>query len=274
MRFAGAKEGGKITVVGIPYEGVLSGLPGTREGPHYVRRASYLLESYVPELDVDLQELPFVDMGDVELFGPPERVCGEVEEIVTGVGLPVLIGGDHSITVGAVKALRKRYGRMEVLYFDAHLDLRDEFGESTHSHACSAARIAETGTNIRFFGVRSGTREEWRKAGKMKVFGAEDDWPRNFSDPIYITVDMDVFDPAFAPGVGTAEPAGITPAKFFKWLHGLEGRIIGFDVVETNPLVENKITPVLAAKIVRDAIAKIWMGCVAEKGKDAPAKGI
>ncbi|HID08778.1 TPA: agmatinase, partial [Candidatus Micrarchaeota archaeon] len=177
MRFAEAKERGLITVVGVPYEGVISGLPGTREGPHHVRRASYLLESYVPGLDVDLRDVPFTDMGDVEVFGPPEKATGEVEEITAGIRYPVFIGGDHSITVGVVRALKRRYGELRVLYFDAHLDLRDSYGESAHSHACSAARIMDTGVRITFFGARSGTREEWERARRTEVFGVADPWP-------------------------------------------------------------------------------------------------
>ena len=272
MRFAGARERGSITIVGVPYEGVISGLPGAKEGPYHVRKASYLLETYVPELGVDVRDVQLADMGDVEPFGCPKKAAKEVEEVVTGVRYPVIIGGDHSITVGAVRALKKRYGELRVLYLDAHLDLREEYGGSAHSHACTAARIAETGAHISFFGVRSGTREEWAGAEEMDVRRAGERWPTEFREPVYITVDMDVFDPAFAPGVGTPEPAGITPAEFFSWLHNIDAEIVGVDVVETNPLVEGNITPVLAAKVVRNAVAKMWLSGV--QGKGAPWKNI
>ena len=260
MEFAEAKEHGDITIVGIPYEGILSGLPGMREGPHFIRKASYLLESYVPRLDVDLKDVPFTDIGNVELFGSPEKITEDVSEIVAGIKYPVVLGGDHTVTIGVVKDLLRRYGELKVLYFDAHWDLRAEYGESTHSHACTAARIAEMGAEVVFFGVRSGSREEWKESEKYTSFSTTEAWPFMFSGPVYITVDMDVFDPAYAPGVGTPEPAGILPIKFFNWLYGLDANIVGFDVVETNPMVEDIVTPVLAARIVRDMIAKMWAG--------------
>ncbi len=260
MEFAEAKEHGDITIVGIPYEGILSGLPGMREGPHFIRKASYLLESYVPRLDVDLKDVPFTDIGNVELFGSPEKITEDVSEIVAGIKYPVVLGGDHTVTIGVVKDLLRRYGELKVLYFDAHWDLRAEYGESTHSHACTAARIAEMGAEVVFFGVRSGSREEWKESEKYTSFSTTEAWPFMFSGPVYITVDMDVFDPAYAPGVGTPEPAGVLPIKFFNWLYGLDANIVGFDVVETNPMVEDTVTPVLAARIVRDMIAKMWAG--------------
>ncbi len=262
MEFAEAKEHGDITIVGIPYEGILSGLPGMREGPHFIRKASYLLESYVPALDVDLKDVAFTDMGNVELFGAPEKITEEVSEIVAGIKYPVVLGGDHTVTIGVIKDLIRRYGKLTVLYFDAHWDLRAEYGESTHSHACTAARIAEMGANIVFFGVRSGSREEWQKGKDFELYATEDTpWPTRLGgDPVYITVDMDVFDPAYAPGVGTPEPAGITPKAFLQWIYVLDANIVGFDVVETNPMVEDSITPVLAARIVRDLLAKMAAG--------------
>lgn len=259
MEFAEAKEHGDITIVGIPYEGILSGLPGMREGPHFIRKASYLLESYVPALDIDLSDAAFSDMGNVELFGAPEKITEEVSEVVAGIKYPVILGGDHTVTIGVVKDLIQRYGRLKVLYFDAHWDLRESYGESTHSHACTAARIVDLGAEVIFFGIRSGSKEEWERGKGFELYPDEGmPWPTRFGDePVYITVDMDVFDPAFAPGVGTPEPAGITPKAFLNWLYELDANIVGFDVVETNPMVEDTITPVLAARIVRDLIAKM-----------------
>ncbi len=258
MEFAEAKDHGDITIVGIPYEGVLSGLPGMREGPLFIRKASYLLESYVPALRADLRDVPFTDMGNVELFGTPEKISEDVAEVVAGIKYPVVLGGDHTVTIGVVKDLIKRYGELNVIYFDAHWDMRDSYGESTHSHACTAARIAEMGAKITFIGVRSGAKEEWERGKTYPRFKAGEKWPFKFSGPTYITVDMDVFDPAFAPGVGTPEPAGITPREFFEWLYTVEiEKIVGFDVVEANPLIEDHITPILAARIVRDMIAKM-----------------
>ncbi len=258
MEFAEAKEHGDITIVGIPYEGVLSGLPGMREGPLFIRKASYLLESYVPGLRTDLKDIQFTDIGNVELFGPPEKISEDVSEIIAGIKKPVVLGGDHTVTIGVVKDLIRRYGNLNVIYFDAHWDLRESYGESTHSHACTAARIADMGAKITFIGVRSGSKEEWERGKIFPAFTVEEKWPFKFSGPTYITVDMDVFDPAFAPGVGTPEPAGITPREFFSWLYSAEiENLVGFDVVEVNPLIEDHITPILAARVVRDLIAKI-----------------
>jgi agmatinase len=260
MEFAEAKERGDITSVGLPFEGILSGLPGMREGPHFIRKASYLLESYVPGLNVDLRYVQFNDLGNVELFGSPERVTEDIAEVTAGIKYPVALGGDHSITIGIVNDLIKRYGELHVIYFDAHWDLRDSYGDSSHSHACVASRLLDMGAKITFLGVRSGSREEWERGKTLSMFGPDETWPDKFSEPVYITVDIDVFDPAFAPGVGTPEPAGITPSKFFNWLYRAKiDKIVGFDVAETNPLIEDHITPILAARIVRDMIAKMWV---------------
>ncbi len=269
MEFAEAKEHGEITIVGIPYEGILSGLPGMREGPHFIRKASYLLESYVPTMGVDLHDVEFTDMGNVELFGQPEKITEEVSEVIAGIKYPAVLGGDHTVTIGVVKDLIKRYGELNVIYFDAHWDLRDEYGESKHSHACTAARILEMGANVTFIGIRSGSREEWERAKTLPMFPPGKAWPFRFSGPTYITVDMDAFDPAYAPGVGTPEPAGISPREFFDWLATAKiDNLVGFDVVETNPLIEDHITPILAARIVRDLVAKMWM--VTGKGESTP----
>ncbi|HID09071.1 TPA: agmatinase, partial [Candidatus Micrarchaeota archaeon] len=145
-----------------------------------------------------------------------------------------------------------------VVYVDAHWDMREEYMGERYSHACVARRLVEEGKKLIFLGVRSGSKEEWER-GRRHVWCGREGWPE-VEGKVYITIDVDAFDPAFAPGVGTPEPGGVDPGTFFAWLRRIPAEVVGADVVETNPLIEGWITPALAAKIVRELAAKMIAG--------------
>ncbi len=245
-------HGGRdVDVLGVPYEGPISGMPGASEAPAWIRRAAALIESYSPETSVDVAGR-VNDVGDVYPAHDVEKALEEIEEAVRGLRRPVILGGSHVVTLGAVRALRPK----TIVYMDAHWDLREEYMGGRLSHACVARRLVEEGYKVVFYGVRSGSREEWEVGRRMEMYGVEDAWVPPEGD-VYISVDVDVLDPAFAPGVGTPEPGGVDVGKVLSLIHALRGRIVAADIVEVNPLVEHRITPVVAAKILREIVASM-----------------
>ncbi|ADU96263.1 agmatinase [Thermovibrio ammonificans] len=265
MKFLCAKEKGKIAVVGAPYDSTTCFRPGARFGPDGIRNFSHNLEEFSPALNKTLEELQFCDLGNVELPAPPEQMVEHLYSFVKEVELPVVLGGEHSVTYPVVKALKERYGSLTVIHFDAHADLRDEYSGTPYSHACVMRRVAELGCTVYQVGIRSGAREEflYRETSPF-VFDVElSELPTLFSsleEPVYITVDIDYFDPAYAPGTGTPEPGGASPLEFFTTLYKLPAvKLVGFDLVEVAPPYDpSGITQALGAKVVREVMLKFW----------------
>ncbi len=243
--------GTEINVLGIPYEGPITGRPGSSEAPAWIRRASSLIESYSPETGVDVAGI-VNDVGDVYPAHNVEQALDEIEDAARGLKRLVVLGGSHVVTLGVVRAVKPK----TIVYLDAHWDLRDEYMGERLSHACVARRLVEEGYNVVFYGVRSGSREEWEIGARMRMYDVNDAWEPPKGD-VYVSVDVDVLDPAFAPGVGTPEPGGVDVNKVLSLIHALRGRIVAADIVEVNPLVEHHVTPVVAAKILREIIASM-----------------
>lgn len=255
-------------ILGAPYDGTSSFRRGTRFGPAAIRWASQSIESYSPILDRDLQELPLIDRGDLDLEAlPPEAmvevVRSAVTDIAAGGGLPVLLGGDHSVSVGAVRALAAHDPALSVLILDAHLDLREEYDGSPWSHATVTRRILDLvpPDRVALLGVRSGTREEF--AGARALLAAQpgfsiprDLWASLEGGPLYLSVDIDVVDPSAAPGVGNPEPGGPTAQEVLEVLRVLAPLgVVGVDVVEVSPPYDpSGRTAVLAAMVIREAL--------------------
>ncbi|NLU42940.1 MAG: agmatinase [Firmicutes bacterium] len=263
-------------LLGAPMDWTSSGRPGSRFGPQSVRTASELLEEYSPALDRELAEAPFFDSGDVLMpFGDVETSLNNLEAacsraIQDGKGVLVL-GGEHLVTVAAVKALHRVYSDLQVIQFDAHADLRDDYLGQKLSHATAMRRICEILGPGRLwqFGVRSGTREEY---ALMRKFGmgfadclltdegrsgaAETVIKAVGSRPVYLTIDIDVLDPGAAPGTGTPEPGGLSFLDLTDILMKLRPlRMVGMDVVEVNPMLDaSGRTSVAAAKLVRELL--------------------
>lgn len=275
LKFADANSSfndAKFVIFGVPFDSTSSFRSGSRFAPNRIREASYNFETYLMEHDVDLIDVPIHDAGNLDEYGNVDELIKNVEENVKKIlpKFPVLIGGEHSLTIGAVKTLKN----VSVVFIDAHLDFREEYLGIKNSHACVSRRISEVVgiENVFSIGVRSFSREEKNDAEKLglkyvssfdvKEKGIENIIRNlNLKKKIYLSLDMDGVDPAFAPGVGNPEPFGLTPLDVVKCIKILSDRLVGFDIVEVCPPHDNGNTSLLAARIIRDLI-----GC-AEKPK-------
>lgn len=260
----------RVIILGAPMDLTVSFRPGTRQGPQQVRQVSNGLEEYSVDLDRDLSDFFYYDAGDVTLpFGTVHeslRRIGQVAgEVLASGKFPLVIGGEHLITLALVRETAKRYPGLAIVHFDAHADLRDEYLGERLSHATVMRRVSEVvgGRNVYQFGIRSGTREEFSFArANTRLFThevaapLEEILPQLKGRPVYVTLDIDVVDPAFAPGTGTAEPGGCTVREIIKAVHLLGNTdVVGFDLVEVSPVYDpSERTALLAAKLVREAI--------------------
>lgn len=262
-------EEAQFVIVGVPFDGTCSFRKGARFAPKSIREESYNLETYLFEHDIDLEDVPFHDSGDVN--------CESLEEMMGGVGnvvehilkedkFPIIIGGEHSLTPPAVR----KFENIGVIILDAHLDFRNQYLDEMNSHACVTRRVSElVGIDkVLSIGVRSMEREE-KKEGKklglryidafrLRELGMEKiledvEWER-----IYLSLDMDFFDPSFAPGVGNPDYFGLSPTYAKECIDILAPKLVGFDVTETSPPFDNGNTSSLAARLVREVIAAVW----------------
>jgi agmatinase len=255
-------------IVGVPLALTESFRPGTAEGPAAVRDFSDSIETYSPILDRDLEDLSLVDAGDLALSGLPmdaalAAIADAVGEIAGGGDFPVLIGGEHTLTLGALRGMRRHYPDLRVLQVDAHLDLIAEYCGDTVCHATVFRRVSEEMPHDRIaqVGVRSGTAEEWRFAKGLLHSSPELSLTSQgraalAAGPVYLSIDIDVLDPSAAPGTGCPEPGGPTFRELQAFLHSLAGLpVVGMDVVEVLPSVDPAgIAAVSAAKLIREAI--------------------
>lgn len=256
---------------GLPMDWTTSFRPGARQAPPRIREVSQLgMEWYSPVADKSLEEIVFYDAGDVDL------AIGNVEESLRRIRLaadslyaddkrPFAIGGEHLVSLPLIEAAAARYPDLVVLHFDAHTDLREEFFGSRLSHATvlrHAYRSLQPG-HLHQFGIRSGDRQEfvWAAANiqlhrdrVLQPLLAT--LPQLQGKPVYITLDIDVIDPAFAPGTGTPEAGGISSLEMLQAMHAMRDlRIVGMDLVEVSPLNDpDGRTSVLAAKLIREAL--------------------
>ncbi len=263
-------EGAQAVILGLPMDYTVSFRPGTRLGPERIREVSYGLELYSWHLDRSLADKRYFDAGDVNLpFGNVkaslEAITQAVSLIVQDGKMPICLGGEHLVSWGVFSAVHARYPDLVVLHFDAHADLRVEFCGEADSHATVVGNIARTLGKKRVyqFGIRSGERSELQFAREYthlfseRIFpGLEQVLPDLKDKPVYITLDIDVLDPAFAPGTGTPEPGGVSSADILRAIHLLgECNVVAFDLVEVAPnLDSSEITQLLAAKLVREAL--------------------
>jgi len=250
-----------ITVLGCPLDATSSFRGGTKFAPESIRKASWTLETYSPYLKQDLDDMMFYDAGNLEL--PPgnleqslELIESAVAEIV-GKGKKMLVlGGEHLVTYPILRAMKKRFGDMQIVHFDAHCDLRDEYEGQKLSHATVMKRVKELGRTEMFqIGIRSGTRREFEELAPI-------DSPAslaarlNRNIPIYVSFDMDVFDPSLVAGVTTPEPGGLTFNEVMEYFSVLVGmNIIGADIVELAPDYDTTfVSSVTASKVAREML--------------------
>lgn len=261
-------------IIGIPMDYTVSYRPGTRSGPLAIRNVSTALEDYSIYLDRSLLDYNYCDIGDLGLPFGNVKVSLEMIEEAAGYLLednkfPIFLGGEHLVSFPIIKSFVRRYPDLHIVHFDAHADLRkDYYGEeSSHSTVMrKAAEILGPG-RIYQFGIRSGIKDEFDYAKiYTKMFSEEVVEPLRevISDlqgkPVYVSLDIDVVDPAFAPGTGTQEPGGCTSREIIKAVHLLgELNVVGFDLVEVSPQLDHsERTAILAAKLVREGILSFF----------------
>lgn len=263
-------EEASTVIVGVPMDFTVSYRPGSRFASLAVRNVSYALEEYSVYQDKDLADYAFHDWGDINLpiGNVPlslERIGQVAAQICNDRKFPIYIGGEHLITYPIIREAYKYFPDLVVIQFDAHADLRADYLGEVNSHATVMRKVAEIigGKNLYQFGIRSGTREEFAYAKtnthlfvdrvinplkeKLQDIGAR---------PVYITIDIDVVDPAFAPGTGTVEPGGITSRELLEAIHAMQAlNVIGMDIVEIAPgSDQSERTALLGAKIIRESI--------------------
>jgi agmatinase len=255
----------KIIIQGIPYDEKSSFLKGASLAPPLIRKFYHSFSTnYFAENGVDTNSASVIDKGDLKI-----NDYFEIEEITTKhleeKAKIITLGGDHSITFPIIKALSKVHPKIDILHFDAHPDLYDELLEDKHSHACPFARIMENGLASRLVqvGIRTLNLHQKEQAEKYNVEIYEmknlDKFKiLHFENPVYISLDMDVFDPAFAPGVSHHEPGGMTSRQVIEIIQNIQQNIIGADIVEYNPTRDvQDITGALAAKYLKEVLGKV-----------------
>ncbi len=270
-----------FSIVGVPFDSTNSFRAGSRFAPLSIRVASQSLETYSFRSGVDLEINPPFDEGDVAVtHGSAEatlRNIAAVSEELARVGrVPAVIGGDHTITYGVIEGLVRAGIKPCLLVFDAHLDFRPEYQGYKWSHACVLRRVSELvgARNLHVVGVRAVSADEVKDAKalglnylsmltilKSTLRSASSRIKKGLENctHIYISVDMDALDPAYAPGVATPEPEGMTPTQLLNMLHSIiDERIVGFDVVEVDPQVDtSSITSFLAARVMLEIMSYV-----------------
>lgn len=263
---AGAAEQAETVLLGLPLDSTSSFRPGSRFGPQGIRAASWGLETYSPVWRRDLQELAFADLGDIALpFGNAALALQKIESVYDALladGLfCVGFGGEHLVTLAPVRAAERLHPELCVVQLDAHADLRDQYLGEPLSHASVLYHIQRLVGTARVFqlGIRSGEREEMLRADQLwPDLAALDHVVKAIGGrPTYLTIDIDVVDPAFAPGTGTPEPGGITAAELLDAARLLSSglNLVACDIVEVAPMLDpSGRTAILAAKATREIL--------------------
>lgn len=263
-----------IVLFGAPFDGTTSFRPGTRFGSKAIRSESFGIETYSPYQDRDLEDLKVFDAGDLELcFGNTEKVLKDIEEctdkILEDEKLPVMIGGEHLVTLGTIRSFVKKYDDLHVVHFDAHTDLRDDYLGEKLSHATVMRRVLEIIGDKKLFqyGIRSGEKAEFEFAKKYSNLtkfdfsNLEEDLKKLEGKPVYFSIDLDVLDPSEFPGTGTPEAGGV---RFMELLNAIltvsKLNIVGFDIVELSPHYDNSgRSTAIACKILRELLLAVAM---------------
>jgi arginase len=261
----------KPTLLGIPFDANSSYLRGAADAPPLIREAFRCDSSNSStESGIELGADSVLDAGDLDL--PSDAAFTAIENAIRGLldkgQTPVCLGGDHSITYPILRAFKKRFSDLTIVHFDAHPDLYDDFEGNRYSHACPFARIMEEGLAKRLIqvGIRTMNAHQRKQAAR---FGVEVVEMRNLpapeklklAGPIYVSFDVDVLDPAFAPGISHREPGGMSVREAISHLHAITGDIVGADIVEYNPTQDvSQLTAMVCAKILKEILGKMIAG--------------
>ena len=266
-------ESAAIAILPVPYDGTSTWIKGADQGPAALLEASYNLEFYDIETQTEVYKRGIATLPPVTEESSPEAMADEVERRVTILlndgKFPVVIGGEHSVSIGAFRAMAKRYRNLSILQLDAHSDMRDEYEGSSCNHACVMARAKELTPYITQVGIRSSAREEQHNINPERVFYAhkivdEPNWQGRVSsqltNDVYITIDLDVFDPAYVPSTGTPEPGGLSYREVMSLLRRVirEHNVVGLDVVELCPNPTAKASDFLAAKLIYQFLSELY----------------
>jgi len=263
----------RAVLFGAPFDGTTSYRPGTRFASRVMRAESYGLETYSPYQDRDITGCRVFDGGDIELpFGNVQAVLQKIEEkaaaILAGNKIPVMLGGEHLVTLGAVRAVAKKYPDLHILHFDAHTDLRDDYLGETLSHATVLRRCWDILGDGRIFqfGIRSGDRPEfqWAAEGhvvmhKFDLQGFAQTVGQLSDKPLYVTIDLDVLDPSAFPGTGTPEAGGVTFMELLNAILALKGaNVVACDITELSPPYDPSGTSTATAlKVLRELLLAV-----------------
>ncbi len=281
----GEFEESTIVLFGAPYDSTASNRPGARFASAAMRGESWALETYSPYQDKDLNDISVMDSGDLELpFGSPEPALAIIEEYTDAIfeagKLPGMIGGEHLVTLGAVRAAVKRYDDLHIIHFDAHTDMREEYLGQTLSHATVMRRCHDLVGDGRIFqfGIRSGLREEFEFAKehqsltKFDFRGIDNVAESLRGKPVYLTVDLDVLDPSCFPGTGTPEAGGVSFKELLLALNELSSlHIVGFDINELSPPCDPLgVSTAMACKVLRELL--LFVGGHKPRRKVTPVK--
>lgn len=263
----------EAVLYGMPMDWTVSFRPGSRFGPARIREVSLGLEEYSPYVDRHLEEVKFFDAGDIPLpFGNPQRSIEKIEEYIDSLlaeeKFPIGMGGEHLVTWPIIKAFHKKYQDLVLIHIDAHADLREEYEGEPLSHSTPVRKICDLigAENVYSFGIRSGMREEFQFAKESGMHMYKFDvaaplkevLPKLAGRNVYVTIDIDVLDPAHAPGTGTAEAGGITSKELLESITMITNsglHIVGADLVEVAPAYDpSEQTQIAAAKFIREIL--------------------
>ena len=264
-------EQARIVLFGAPFDSTTSFRPGARFGSAAMRHESFGLETYSPYQDRDLTDCAVFDSGDLELcFGSAESALADIEaradEILSAGKLPLLLGGEHLVTLGSFRAVYKRHPDVHIIHFDAHADLRDDYLGARLSHACVIRRCHDLvgDGRIHQFGIRSGEREEFRFAKEHTdlhpfTFDGLEELVQTLEAsraPVYLTIDLDCLDPSAFPGTGTPEAGGVTFPQLLEAM-ALVSRtnVVAADVNELAPMLDpSGVSTAAACKVLRELL--------------------
>ena len=264
----------RVVLFGAPFDSTTSFRPGTRFAGPAIRGDSWGLETYSPYQDRDLTDCHIFDSGDLELaIGDSEKVLAVIEEraetILKDDKLPFLIGGEHLVTLGSIRAAARKYPDLHIIHLDAHTDLREDYLGVRLSHACVIRRCWEILGNGRIhqFGIRSGEKDEfeWAKSGHTSQHPFDLEWLEETVEslqgkPVYFTLDLDVLDPSVFPGTGTPEPGGIDYMTLQRAVIAVCQNVclVGCDVNELCPPYDaSGVSTAVACKIIREMLLAI-----------------
>lgn len=264
-------EDAKIVLFGAPFDSTTSFRPGARFGPAAMRHESFGLETYSPYQDKDLEDIAVFDSGDLELcFGSSEAALADItaraQEILADEKFPLLLGGEHLVTLGAVRAVLEKYPDLHIVHFDAHADLRDDYLGAQLSHACVLRRCHDLigDGRIHQFCIRSGEREEFRFASQHTdmhpfTFDGLSELAEHLKQtqvPVYLTIDLDCLDPSAFPGTGTPEAGGVSFLQLLDAIRTItQGNIVAADVNELAPMLDTSgVSTATACKVLRELL--------------------